>query len=326
MTDAAAKSIAVIGLGSIGLRHARNLMAEGARVRGYDPDASRRKLLEDVGGAPCETSAAALDGVTAAVIASPSAMHLDHMRAALGAGCHLFVEKPLAHASEGLEELLDRAKAQGRLVFAGLNLRLHPAVRAARQRIGEGRIGRPLWARLMTASYLPDWRPHQDYRRGYAADPASGGIVLDLIHEIDLACHLMGPLTLVHAATARSGALEIDCADIADLVLRRADGAQASVHLDYVTRPRRRRTEIAGENGLIEIDLEARHMTRWTVDGMRAEEERFPGGYADDYVAEARLFLDCIAGHARPACDGAEALEVLSLALAARKAAEGRRA
>jgi predicted dehydrogenase len=322
MTDAAAQSIAVIGLGSIGLRHARNFMAEGARVCGYDPDAARRKLLADDGGVACETSAAALDGVTAAVIASPSAMHLDHMRAALDADCHLFVEKPLAHASDGLKELLDRARAKGRLVFAGLNLRLHPAVRAAHERISQGRIGRTLWARLMTASYLPDWRPHQDYRRGYAADPASGGIVLDLIHEIDLARHLMGPLALVHAATVRSGALEIDGADIADLVLRRADGAQVSVHLDYVTRPRQRRTEVAGENGLIEIDLDARRMTRWTVDGVRAEEESFAGGYADDYVAEARLFLDCIAGRARPACDGAEALEVLSLALAARTAAE----
>jgi predicted dehydrogenase len=96
------------------------------------------------------------------------------------------------------------------------------------------------------------------------------------------------------------------------------------VHLDYVTRPRRRRTEIGGEDGLIEIDLDARTMTRWLADGRCAEEEKFPGGYADDYVAEARLFLDCLAGRARPACDGAEALSVLSLALAARNAAEAR--
>jgi len=136
----------------------------------------------------------------------------------------------------------------------------------------------------------------------------------------------MGPLQLANATTTRTGILAIESSDIADLIFRRADGAQASVHLNYVTRPRRRRTEIAGENGLIEIDLDARQMTRWTVDGTRAEDRSFAGSYADDYLAEVRLFLDCLAGRARPACNGAEALEVLSLALAARAAAEGIRA
>jgi predicted dehydrogenase len=263
----------------------------------------------------------ALEGAHAAVIASPSALHFADMQAAVQAGCHLLVEKPLAHMTDGLKTLLDAARAQKLIIFAALNLRLHPAVKAARERITSGTIGRPLWARLISASFLPDWRPHQDYRQGYAADPASGGIALDLIHEVDLACHLLGPLTLACAAMTRTGAIDIDAADIADFVLRCADGAQVTVHLDYVTRPRRRRTEIVGEQGIIEIDLDARRLTRWHTDGTCAEEQNFGGSYSDDYIAEARLFLDCLAGRSRPICDGDEALDVLSLAIAARESA-----
>jgi predicted dehydrogenase len=313
--------IAVIGLGSIGLRHARNFLAAGAAVRSFDPDTARRALLAEAGCMACDTRDAALEHADAAIIASPPASHRDDMQCALQAGCHVFIEKPLAPTTEGMQALLDLARARELLVFAGLNLRLHPAVQTTREVISSGAIGRPLWARLIMASYLPDWRPQQDHRRGYAADSASGGIVLDLIHEVDLAHHLLGPLTLAGAATTRTGAIALDGADMADILLRAPDGAPVNIHLDYVTRPRRRRTEIAGDQGLIEIDLDARKMTRWALDGNCAETRSFEGSYSDDYAAEAKLFLDCIAGRAQPPCEGGEALSVLALAIAAREAA-----
>jgi predicted dehydrogenase len=314
--------IAVIGLGSIGLRHARNFLAAGVTVRGFDPDPARRALLSNNGGVACATREAALERANAVVIASPPKLHRGDMQSAVDAGCHVFIEKPLAPAADGMRALLDAAHKKNLLVFAGLNLRLHPAVQAARSRISGGVIGRPRWARLIMASYLPDWRPQQDYRRGYAADPASGGIVLDLIHEVDLARYLLGPLTLAGAFASHTGTIELSTADMADILLRDGNGAHVNIHLDYVTRPRRRRTEIAGDNGLIEIDLDARRMTRLDLDGNCAETQSFNGSYSDDYVAESKLFLDCIAGRARPLCDGYEAIDVLELAIAARNAAE----
>lgn len=315
-------TIAVIGLGSIGIRHARNLAAAGLEVRGYDPDASRRAMLGEIGGKAFETAEQALSGASAAVVASPTARHVADMRLVLDAGCHVLIEKPIASQLDGVGALIDGARRKGLVVFPGLNLRLHPAIQEARALVSDGAIGRTLWARLMMSSYLPGWRPHQDYRTGYVADPASGGIVLDVIHEIDLAHHLMGSLSLMQASATRTGALDATFADVVDIVLRRKDGAQASIHLDYVTRPRRRRTEIAGEKGLIEIDLDARRLTQWDVDGGCVVDTQFAGTYADDYVTETTLFLDCIAGRAKPPCSGEEALEVLNMAIEIRDAAE----
>ena len=312
-------AVAVLGLGSIGLRHARNLLDEGARVIGFDPSEERRALLARDGGTAVTERAAALEAVSAAVVASPSGQHSDDLRAAIEAGCHVLVEKPLAHSEAGLDALLSRAEAAGLAVFVAVNQRFNPTVVAGRARLAGGALGEPLWARLLCASYLPDWRPQQDYRQGYAADPISGGVLFDVIHEFDLANHLLGPATTLAAAASRSGRLDMASEDVADVLLGHGPSLRSSLHLDYVTRPAQRITEIAGSEGLMRLDLRARRLERWASDGTLAEEQDFGGAVDDDYREEVAAFLACCRGEAEPRCDGREGLAVLRQVLEARR-------
>lgn len=307
--------VAVLGLGSIGLRHARNLKELCARPIGFDPSPERRALLDGA----VANRAAALDAADAVVIASPSGQHRDDLEAAIEAGCHVLVEKPLAHADAGLEAVLARAEAAGLTVFVAVNQRFNPAIEAGRARLRDGRLGEPLWARLLCASYLPDWRPQQDHRQGYAADPASGGVLFDVIHEFDLANHLLGPARTLSAAATRSGRLGIATEDIADVTLEHDGQLRSTLHLDYLTRPAQRITEIAGTEGLLRLDLRARRLERWSPDGAPAETEDFPGSVDDDYRAEMVAFLDCCRGEATPRCGGREGLAVLRQVLDARR-------
>jgi predicted dehydrogenase len=311
------RRFAVLGLGSIGLRHANNLLALGQQVCGFDPSPARRAMLDGV----VAERESALEGVDAVVIASPSGAHLDDLRRALASGLHVFVEKPLAHRIDGLQELLADAAAAGRVVFAGLMLRYHPCVERAKQALQAGRIGVPIWARSICASYLPGWRPDQDYRQGYAADPAGGGVILDVVHELDLLVHLLGPAEIVASVAGRSGRLEMPTEDMADIVLTHAGGARSNAHLDYLTRPPQRITEIAGDEGFIRIDLNARRFVEYGANGVLRADEALPGTYADDYRKEMQDFIAAIEGTSRPRCDGMEALAVLRLALAARRKA-----
>lgn len=310
--------LAVIGLGSIGLRHARNARALGAEVVGFDPSAERRALLAAEGGFAVESRDEALAAAGAAVIASPSGLHLDDLGAAVAAACHVLVEKPLAHTDSGLEAILRQADVAGLTVFVAVNQRFNPAIEAGQARLAEGLVGEPIWARLICASYLPDWRPQQDHKTGYAADPASGGVLFDVIHEFDLANHLLGPAEVLNAAASRSGRLGLASEDIADVTLGHAGGLRASLHLDYLTRPAQRVTEVAGTEGLLRLDLRARSLERWSVDGELAEEAQLPGSVDDDYRAEMAAFLACCRGQQRPRCDGWEGLAVLRQVLAAR--------
>lgn len=311
-------SIGLLGLGSIGLRHARNLLSLGAEVRGYDPSPERQTLLVEAGGRVLSDRAEAFLA-DAVLIASPSQLHRRDLQDAITAKRHVFIEKPLAHTDDGLEALLDLAEARGLVVFCGLNLRFHPVVRAAAELLTSGILGKVLWSRIIGSAYLPSWRPHQDYRQGYTANPLTGGAIFDNIHEIDLAFHLLGPGRVAGAAAMRSGTLEIEAEDIASLVVQHANGALSAIHLDYATRPAQRGFEIAGSGGIIRGDLLTRTLTHLDVDGTVLKNDQYPGAFADDYVAEMSAFLSCVAGNAKPPCDGRQALEVLRLALTARR-------
>ena len=312
-------NVGVIGLGSIGLRHAGNLLAAGAVVKGFDPVPERRARLAEIGGTPLETRDAAMDGADAVAVTSPSERHLNDLAAAIGAAKHVFIEKPLASSVDGLPAALEEADAKGLCVFAGLNLRFHPAVKAARTLLAEGAMGERLWGRLLASSYLPDWRPGVDYRKGYAADPRTGGVLFDFIHEFDLAVHLLGSAETVAAAARRSGRLELESEDCADIVLRHGNGVQSVIHVDYITRPRRRETEISGTEGMLRLDLEAGRLTLVNRDGATVEDQSFAIDPNAMYVDEMNAFLSCVRDGAEPACGGWEALEVLKLVIRARE-------
>ncbi len=311
--------VAVLGLGSIGLRHARNLLALGERVVGFDPDPARRAAAAELGASTAITRDSALESVAAVVIATPNGSHLDDLTAAAAAGRHAFVEKPLAHTDAGIDAVLDAFEARRLVVFAGLVLRFHPTVDLAAKMVADGALGTVLWGRLQMSDYLPGWRPAQDYRRGYTADAATGGVLLDVIHEFDVANLLLGPATTVAAAARRSGVLDIASEDCADVILRHEHGALSSLHLDYVTRPRRRRTTIAGSEGILDLDLDARRLVFTGHDGRVLDDTTSPGSYADDFVAEMRSFLACMRHEAQPPCDGRAARAVLGQVLEARR-------
>jgi predicted dehydrogenase len=314
-------SVAVIGLGSIGRRHATNLQALGCRVFGFDPDPDARETANSLGVKTCDSRVDALTQADAAVICSPSRAHLDDLEAALDAACHTLVEKPLGHELARAQGLVERATKEKRGVSMGFNLRFHPCVEQAREALAGGTIGEPIWFRALAASHLPDWRPGRNHRTGYAADPVAGGVIMDFTHEIDLAVHLLGAGTLATAAATSTGTLGLETEDIADLVIVHEGGARSNIHIDFLTRPAQRMFEIAGTHGFIRADLIGRHYRQWDIDGALHEDHTHPGGFDDDYIREAAHFLACLDGEL-PRCPAEEGLNSLAIALAARVAAE----
>jgi predicted dehydrogenase len=308
---------AVIGLGSIGLRHARNLVDLKIDVIGYDPDAAACDKAATFGAIPASSREAAIERADVVVVASPNRFHLDDLKHAIANKRPVYVEKPIGHDSDQLAKLLNQADSSGLTVFAGLNLRYHPCIEQVSDLLKSGDIGEILWARFIAASYLPSWRAAQDHRTGYAADPVTGGILFDDIHEIDLANHLLGKARVV-AATARcTGSIGISSDDCADLILQHEGGCHSAIHMDYVTRTGRRTAEIAGTSGFIKVDITGRRF--WTTDKNGFEKCVDPGGEVnDDYRNAMAHFLSCALGQNRPRCDGREALEILRQTLDAR--------
>jgi predicted dehydrogenase len=313
----------VVGTGSIGLRHCRNLVALGHEVLAWDPDGERRRAAAAVGGVTAVPSLE--DGLEAApeaaLICAPPAHHVPLARRALGAGAHLFVEKPIAHESRDVPELIVEAERRGRVLCVGYNLRFLPSLRRVRALLDAGSAGRVLAARAEFGSYLPDWRPGRDYRDNYAVHAAlGGGILLDAIHELDYLGWLFGDASEVLCAAEHVSELAGDTEDWAELTLRFDSGVRAQVHLDYLQRVYRRGLQVIGDAATIAWDYAA-HTVTVHRPGAPADAEDFRSADGEPdrmYRDELAHFARCAEGRDRPLVDGREALRSLRLVEAAR--------
>lgn len=244
---AAKRRVAVLGLGSIGLRHLNALR----RLPGVDAIAvpARQRVVDNGLTASTLAEAAGL-GATACVIATNTGRHLDDARAALELGLDVLVEKPLALDASEARLLRHHAEQSTARLFVGYVLRFSSSLNCFRDRLSQ--IGRLHAVRIECQSYLPDWRPDRPYRESYSASGQEGGVLRDLSHEIDYAGWLFGWPTALDARVHNLGRLRIDGEETADLMWEHADGCVVSVRLDFLSRPGRRRMVAFGESGTLE--------------------------------------------------------------------------
>jgi predicted dehydrogenase len=312
-----AATVLVVGCGSIGRRHLRNLRKlEIGELVVCDPDPERvRPLVEELAVRPFDDVDHALGEVKPSLVfvCSPPVFHLEQATAAIRSGADTFIEKPLSHSSEGMAGLLELVSQTDRIVQVGYNLRFHPGVRALKNIVDNGAIGRILWARAEVGHYLPNWRPWQDYRESYTARrELGGGVIFDLSHEIDYVTWMLGDPVQVLAMAGRVSGLTCDVEDSATLLLRFASGIHADVHMDCLQRLTTRVCKLVGEKGTATWDAIAGAVRiEWPK---RAPEIISCAADANEsYVAEVRHFIDCVATRSTPLIDVRQAARVVEI-------------
>lgn len=323
----------VIGCGSIGERHLRNLLTLGAgTVLACELDPARRDAM--VRNHAVEAVATLGEGLErrprAALICTPPDTHLPLALAAARAGCHLFIEKPLAPTTSGIAALRRVVEDRGLVALVACNMRFHPAIRRLKAWLDDAAVGRVLSVHAQFGHYLPSWRPDADYRQVYSAHrEAGGGVLLDAIHELDYLMWFLGEMAEVACLQGKISELEIDTEDTVDLVLRSRAGALVSVHLDYTQRVKRRRCEIVGTEGTLIWESRGKNPERCAVErysartsGWESSEESVD--FNQPLRDEMSHFLRCLAGADRPLQDLAAAERALTVAAAAREAARSR--
>jgi len=313
------ETLGVLGCGSIGLRHIQNALNLGLKVIVYDATVARMGVAVGKGAIASDSRAQLVKMSDAVLIATPSGSHREDVLAALELNRPILVEKPfVTEITDKFIEQVDAAEQRGVLIAAAMNMRFNTCVQAARTLIDDNRLKGPIWAHFIAASYLPGWRPGQDYRVGYAASSTAGGAIFDFTHEIDLACHLIGAAELKAAFPRQSGHLQIASEDIADIVMDHRCGCRSTIHVDYLTRPRRRGFEIAFANGFISVDLEKGTICAYDEYGDRLLDASPPSEHSETYVAMLENFLAKAVGREGAICSAKDALCVSRLAIDAR--------
>jgi predicted dehydrogenase len=318
-------AIVVVGVGSIGERHLRNLRSLGELdLHAVDPEDAARSRAEALGATTHRSLESALAvGPRAVLVCTPPVDHIRSVRAAIAAGAHIFVEKPISHELDGVTAAIEEAAARRLVLAVGYNLRFHRGLRTVKDLVGSGAIGRILSVRAEFGQDLASWRPARDYRESYSARRAlGGGILLDASHEIDYVRWLAGEITEVSALTGHVSQLDIDVEDIAVLVMTLEGGALAEIHLDCIQVDYSRSCKVIGAAGTVTWDW------RQGVDLITATgRKHIPiDGDADPmYVDELRSFLARIDGEATPIVSGEDGRRALEVVIAAKRSAAERR-
>jgi predicted dehydrogenase len=231
----------VLGVGSLGYHHARILReVPGAEMAGvYDDDPARlEKVSAELGVRAFRSRDELLESVDAAVIAVPTTAHAEVALAAIDAGVHLLIEKPIAHTLAEAEAIVDAAAARGLVVATGHVERFNGALRACEPYLDD--------PRFIESHRLAPFNP-----RG--TDVA---VVLDLmIHDIDLVLSLAG--RGVESVDAVGVPVLTPGADIANARISFDGGAVANITASRVSFERMRKIRFFQHSGYMSLDLAA---------------------------------------------------------------------
>ena len=329
--------ILIVGLGSIGQRHARNLRTIlgdsvdliAYRVRGLtrvitpaiQADSSRNveaeyniKPFDDLGHALAEKP-------DAAFICNPTSHHISVAQSCAEQNCHLFIEKPVSHSLAGLRELLATVSARKLVTLVGYQFRFHPCLKAVSDLLAAHAIGRILTVRATIGEYLAGWHAYEDYRQTYAASAAlGGGVILSQIHEFDYLYSLFGFPRSVYSLGGHWSSLDLDVEDTASTLMDfLVDDKSVAVHLqqDYVQRPPCRQCEIVGEQGKIMADFTA---LRLIAPGINLDFSGFDRNQL--FLSQTKHFLACLDSRESPLVDLRAGIQSLRMALAAKDSIE----
>ena len=262
-----------IGAGAIANFHARAVAAaRGARAIGV---VSRRRSTAEAFakehglGYASENVQELLrqPGLDAVCITTPSALHLEPALAAIRAGKHLMIEKPLDSTVEGTDHILHEAEKAGVRVGSVFQARFGDAARQVKAAVEAGRFGR-----MVLASCYVKWNRTAEYYSGWKgklAEDGGGVIINQAIHGVDLLQWFAGmPVEVFAWATQRVHRIESE--DTCVAALKFGSGAFGTIEGTTATWPGwSRRIELCGEHG--SVCLEDDHIARW--DFARAEPE-----------------------------------------------------
>jgi len=249
--------ILIIGLGSIGKRHLRNLIHLGEENITIVTTSENIPLEFNTFTTYTNTEKALKENIFShAFICTPTSNHISDLNLVLKYNVpNIYLEKPVSHNLNNIEEVKGLLQNTKRIVV-GYDLHFDPGLMKIKELICEGKLGKIFSINAVVGQYLPNWRPDQDYKKSMSAKiDKGGGVMLDLVHEFDYLRWLIGSPTMIACLFQNNPNLEIETEDVADVLIQFENSSTATIHLDYHQRELVRNCMITCENGTLFWDL-----------------------------------------------------------------------
>jgi len=326
------KSIVVVGCGSIGQRHIRNLAEVGVdEIIGVDHD---EQMLNEAKKSGADLTYSDLapaiqqNNIDAGFVCVPNHLHIQIASQLADKGIDLFIEKPLSHTMDGVTDLISKTKENNLISLVGCNLRFHPGIQTIKELLDRDAIGKTVSVKIEAGSYLPGWHPDDDYKNMYSArENEGGGAILDFIHEIDYARWLFGDVSSVSAMAGTYSDLELETEDLGAMLLEFENDLIGELHVDYVQRSYSRSCKVIGTNGTLYWEWQQGSVEEFDPEAEQWVSHRLPEWTMNDmYIDETRHFLQSIENRDETISGLESGKSALEIALAAKRSnTEGRR-
>jgi UDP-N-acetyl-2-amino-2-deoxyglucuronate dehydrogenase len=262
----------LVGAGAISTQHAEAMGAvEGARLVAIaSASAERARAAAERWGVAWEPDYAGLlarDDIDAVAICTPSGLHAEQAIAAVRAGKHVLIEKPLALSVAEADAVVEEARRQGRVAGMISQRRMEPVMQRLHQAVAAGSLGR--LALIVAEGLYSRPQSYYDSAPWRGTRSLDGGVLMNQgIHMVDLVRWMGGPVESVTGQVATLGH-EMEAEDTATVTIRFANGTLGEIFATTCAQPGiGQRLHCYGDAGHVTIAGE--EPLAWDVPGLPA--------------------------------------------------------
>lgn len=327
------------GLGSIGQRHLQNIqhliqkgeLKKDTEIFALIKDSDTNKFIkdgncsfvEDIGshyGIKTIKSIEEAKGIKPDVVfvVNPSSLHVETAIEFAKTRSHLFIEKPLGNDLEKFPELEKAVEENNLVTQVGFQTRFNPLVKEIKKIVEENKE-KVIAASFEWNTYMPFHHKYEDYREGYAArKDLGGGVVLGLIHEIDLVYYLFGFPQNYLVSGGKLSNLEMTAEDMVFSILeynKNGKTIPVLLNLSYAQTKEVRKFKIQFFDKTLFVDLMENEYKLYDLEGNLEAEKKFDVPRNDLFINEISYFFGCIEKRNKSFVDIHEAKKSLEIAL-----------
>ena len=316
-------TILIVGYDSIDKRHLKNILLEKYTKIIICSKRKDLEKLERKGVIIVNTIAdALLHKPNIAFITNETSYHIKTAIKLAENGIHLFIEKPLSHSMKDIKKLEKIVNDNKIIVQIGCDHRFHPCIKKIKNILDSKKLGKIISAYVENSSYLPDWHPYENYRKGYAAKKElGGGIALTMIHELDFLHWFFGDVKKVFSITGKFSNLEISADDLSMMTLNFNQNIIVQLHLDYFSRPEFKSCKIKGIDGTVywnsdlnEVKIYFQNKKQWKTVLKKEDFKR-----NSMFIDQLKYFLKCVKNKKQTFNNLNDAKKTLQVVLDAKK-------
>ena len=305
-------NILIIGLGSIGQRHLRNLKLIEPKSIFYAIRKKENVPLLNHRNRPIKgdikkkysiqyfkTISNIYESkikIDCAFVCTPSSKHISQVIELLKNNIPCFVEKPLGSSLKRLSELESLFKKKRIITMMGYQFRFNPLIQYLEKIIKKkSPIGKLIAAHIHHGENINDFHPYENYKTSYAANKKlGGGVILTQIHEIDYFLHLFKEYNVIRSSftSSKISDLDIDVEDVLSsnfLLKKNTDKMMCSINLNFFERPKKRKFYLIGKKGSLVACFNSNTIHIYKKNQKKIKKFKFKKN--DIFIKELKFFI-----------------------------------